>query len=1258
MAARDRKTSPSPTTLSLTDSMSENEDWDVSEWRKKFYEFRDSMQCRLQYIRGNIRSQMEQLAKEKEEAEENCRRYKGQVERLQEQMEQLPLADNRQIANGGNRYDMIEELQLEVRQQREEVAKFKRNTNMTIVEQQHLIEQLRRENEVLQQFKSTTALLEEKVRELEAENERQKNDLDEQRFAMQQMPDLLSRRIEEARRSLTNSLVSREFSPPPIPPHSSLSGSQVDNEITTTPDCLDEEDPDYQEIERDHQAIYAPRQVPPAVEMKRKKFHASHGLSSETSMASRSSELLVTAAATSVRNSHRRSRSPAITGSSREKSKSPAPSVENEPDYAHAAFIRDACATLPRQKRQSRPSQLDIAFKGTREWRGTSANRRLSKPPTPPLRKVASWEEALYSLAECNGLKCETSSDRASNLNLIQPAQTVVEDESLHSAISGVDRRTTVPVFSVLKGRATRIHNISVPHPNCDSSDEEDSNPLTLQTVASPAAQKSTSFVYRADRTSSTSLSKKRVVSSNPSSGGASDVDYAQVAVEVSSCSDSEEPDEKVQRCESPTFDTRSLQRSACLLKLGSKLKWKKVYCCVKCFVLICCKNEADIVRPKNKDCLTLDANTRVRWVTGASTFHVSNAKCAWTLACDSNKDCRRWVKVIQNIVRKKTSDNVLQHNHRSCQGRLIRAARGRRRTVWALLAGHYLLFYRDSTDKLPLKTINVDQARIEDVDESIESDCGATTDSSGSGDGYKSLSVWPAGSRVPTYLLFVSEVEKDAWRSALSVAAGGGEGTEFEKLINDLQAAQWASDCSAWKRCILVRSDVSLSEPLTSIPDQVTRNMAIEMYKYLIHFIHKPFGADQNLDFHVEKIQTIIQMCLDVPQLQDELFCQLIKLTTHENRLEKATGVPNLFCCGSSRSVLKQTNSILDLASPQTPPDTLERSWQLLAFTLSFFLPRRHILMQYLKVHLQKHCRPPSHVLLSTHKFSAFSLSALSRAQEKGGRLCRPSYVEVMSFSRHKPFEHSMPHSIAVSIMDGQHKVVSFDGSTTVAEFSASLNVALKLPPSEQTGFALFADFSVNDVEYCPSLQSKLCDVLSQWEQAYGARAGMKFIRGQTARLVFKNRLYWSKRDKFQTEQERYLLAYQANDDVRNGRFPISREMALSLAALMAQITLGPYSNESTESIPDVMKKFFPSKYRKVPEEELRRLEQAVVWKWMKQGKQSQSEYVTAYLNVLRRWKYFGAKLFPAVVHYITFLIIYCYRDKFVYIHFREKTW
>lgn len=117
MAARDRKTSPSPTALSLTDSMSENEDWDVSEWRKKFYEFRDSMQCRLQYIRGNIRSQMEQLAKEKEEAEENCQKYKEQIERLQDQMKQLPLSESIQMANGEKKYDMIEELQLEIKQQ-------------------------------------------------------------------------------------------------------------------------------------------------------------------------------------------------------------------------------------------------------------------------------------------------------------------------------------------------------------------------------------------------------------------------------------------------------------------------------------------------------------------------------------------------------------------------------------------------------------------------------------------------------------------------------------------------------------------------------------------------------------------------------------------------------------------------------------------------------------------------------------------------------------------------------------------------------------------------------------------------------------------------------------------------------------------------------------------------------------------------------------------------------------------------------------
>lgn len=40
------------------------------------------------------------------------------------------------------------------------------------------------------------------------------------------------------------------------------------------------------------------------------------------------------------------------------------------------------------------------------------------------------------------------------------------------------------------------------------------------------------------------------------------------------------------------------------------------------------------------------------------------------------------------------------------------------------------------------------------------------------------------------------------------------------------------------------------------------------------------------------------------------------------------------------------------------------------------------------------------------------------------------------------------------------------------------------------------------------------------------------------------------------ETEKERVLLVYQTNIEVVGGRFPVSRDLALEMAALMAQVT------------------------------------------------------------------------------------------------------
>lgn len=39
------------------------------------------------------------------------------------------------------------------------------------------------------------------------------------------------------------------------------------------------------------------------------------------------------------------------------------------------------------------------------------------------------------------------------------------------------------------------------------------------------------------------------------------------------------------------------------------------------------------------------------------------------------------------------------------------------------------------------------------------------------------------------------------------------------------------------------------------------------------------------------------------------------------------------------------------------------------------------------------------------------------------------------------------------------------------------------------------------------------------------------------------------------ETDRERLLLCYQVNQQVIHGRFPLNKELALELAALMAQV-------------------------------------------------------------------------------------------------------
>lgn len=55
---------------------------------------------------------------------------------------------------------------------------------------------------------------------------------------------------------------------------------------------------------------------------------------------------------------------------------------------------------------------------------------------------------------------------------------------------------------------------------------------------------------------------------------------------------------------------------------------------------------------------------------------------------------------------------------------------------------------------------------------------------------------------------------------------------------------------------------------------------------------------------------------------------------------------------------------------------------------------------------------------------------------------------------------------------------------------------------------------------------------------------------------FLFFYRLYFSMQARGETDREKLLLMYQTNDQIVNGLFPLNRDLALEMAALLAQVT------------------------------------------------------------------------------------------------------
>ncbi|XP_053568260.1 pleckstrin homology domain-containing family H member 2 [Bombina bombina] len=812
------------------------------------------------------------------------------------------------------------------------------------------------------------------------------------------------------------------------------------------------------------------------------------------------------------------------------------------------------------------------------------------KPPTPPLHRFPSWENRIYSIAK-SGLRMSEVIVNSSNAgNVLTPTSTSLIYTSL------IYKNITSPVYSTLKGKATQIST----SPLEDSSGSEEEG-------GSRASSRTSESDYRNQSDAGSPRALKRGISF---SSMTSDSDYAIPPDAYSMDSEFSEPEQKLPKTCSSSSDcgkNELLEKSGYLLKMGGKIKtWKRRWFVLKAGELLYYKSPSDVIR-KPQGQIELNSSSLIIKGDGKQTIQLVTEKRSYYLTADSPNILDEWVRILQNVLRiQATSALFAQPDVKpTMKGLLTKVKHGYSKRVWCTLIGKTLYYFRSQEEKFPLGQIKLWEAKVEEVDRSCDSDEDYETSGRSLLSTHYTIVIHPK-EQDPTYLLIGSKHEKDTWHYHLTVAAGitsVNVGTEFEQLVCKLLTLDGDLCTQIWRHPALCHSKEAINSPLTTLPSEALQTEAIKLFKTCHLFLNAAVDSPA-IDYHVSLAQSALQVCLTHTELQNEIYCQLIKQTKHRQ--------------------------------PQNQQSPIQ-GWQLLALCVGLFLPQ-YPYVWLLKLYLKKN----ADIRTENGKYAIYCQRCVERTQQNGDREAKPSRMEILSILLRNPYHHSLPFSIPVHFMNGTYQVVGFDASTTVEEFLCTLNQDIGMRKPEQSGFALFTDDpSGKDLEYCLQGNIKICDIISKWEQASKEQQPGKCDGTRTVRLTYKNRLSFAMQVRGETEREKLLLMYQTNDKIVNGIFPVNKELAMELAALLAQVESGdferPFSStagqvKSSQIIKQALEKFYPKRYREdCSEEQLRQLNQRLATRWIALRGHNSSDCVRIYLTVARKWAYFGATLFAA---------------------------
>ncbi|RKO92668.1 P-loop containing nucleoside triphosphate hydrolase protein [Blyttiomyces helicus] len=318
----------------------------------------------------------------------------------------------------------------------------------------------------------------------------------------------------------------------------------------------------------------------------------------------------------------------------------------------------------------------------------------------------------------------------------------------------------------------------------------------------------------------------------------------------------------------------------------------------------------------------------------------------------------------------------------------------------------------------------------------------------------------------------------------------------------------------------------------LIALTDPELEQWAVETYATLFSFQGSPeVSIPDPATFNNIALQSIAEKCLESPYLSNELYVQLVKLTTEH---------------------------------PQ--PDSLEslNLWKLFCVFSGVVMASGWVL-EYVKAHLRR----ASAVDLKAKKprkeeaqHAKYSLKAMHKTVGSGARKFPPSTDEIAFATKMTPMR------IRFHTLDGEFRAIPIEPFDTFQSVFVALLEKMNLPTLQ--GFSIYEQFM--GLERAVAMDEKISDLLYKWE-----KQAKDDGTSERVHFVLKKRLFVEPHKPCQTDVEESLVLAQALADIKGDLYPINEAEAIQISALSAQAIHGDVVSGSPFSYKEWCTKTMP---------------------------------------------------------------------------------